>query len=347
MSSIGTVDGKVTAPGRRLAGRRWASALRRPLRGQLRPLVATLVLLGALVAGRDSDVVSGATVVFASIAMEALPFVMLGGLVSATLSVVMPDRAFERIGALPLAVQLPLAALAGMAFPVCECGSVPVARRLTLRGLEPSAGFTFMLAAPIVNPVVIASTLVAFRGRDAVAMAAGRVALGVTVAIVAGLVLGRRVAFAPEDEHDTCETHEHHDHGGRVRTVLDHATADVLFMGRFVVAGAALAALVQTFMPTGTLTETAGNWLLAPLALMLLAFLLSLCSSADAFVGASFSQFGASAQLAFLAFGPVLDLKLALLYRATFGRGSALRIAAVAVPVVFAGALLTDLLALR
>jgi uncharacterized membrane protein YraQ (UPF0718 family) len=342
MSSVGTADGTVTAPGRRLAGRRRALARRRPLGGQL----SALVLVAILVAARGSDLVSGATVVFASIAIEALPFVLLGALVSATLSVVMTDRALERTGAVPRVVQLPLAALAGMAFPVCECGSVPVARRMTLRGLAPSAACTFMFAAPIVNPVVIASTLIAFRGRDAVAMAAGRVALGVVVAIVAGLTLGRHVA-AVDPAGETCDVHEHHDHGGRVRTVLDHATADVLFMGRFVVVGAALAALVQTFLPTGALTSVAGNWVLAPLALMLLAFLLSLCSSADAFVGASFAQFGAGAQLAFLVFGPVLDLKLALLYRATFGRGSALRVAVVAVPLVFTGALLADLLVVR
>ncbi len=293
----------------------------------------------ALVAARGSDVVSGAIVVFASISIEALPFVLLGALVSAVLAVLVPDRAFARIAALPRPLQLPLAALAGVAFPVCECGSVPVARRLALRGLAPSAAVTFMLAAPILNPVVLASTLIAFRGRDPVAMAGGRFAIGFVVAVVAGLVLARRIDLEA-GPGDACE---HHAHGGRAAAIVDHTTADVLFMGRFVVAGAALAALVQTVIPASALNGVASHPLLAPLALILVAFLLSLCSSADAFVGASFAQFGSAAQLGFLTLGPVLDLKLALLYGGTFGRAFVLRLAALAVPLILGGVLLLDL----
>jgi uncharacterized membrane protein YraQ (UPF0718 family) len=89
-----------------------------------------------------------------------------------------------------------------------------------------------------------------------------------------------------------------------LRRSFEHTTADVVFMGRFVVTGAALAAVVQTIIPASALEGVAGHPLLAPLALMLVAFLLSLCSSADALVGASFAQFGAAAQLGFLTFGP-------------------------------------------
>jgi uncharacterized membrane protein YraQ (UPF0718 family) len=312
------------------------------------PAVLAAGAVAAMLAARHSDALSGATVVFASISMEALPFVLLGAIVSAVLGVLVPDRVFARVGTFPRALQLPLAALGGIAFPVCECGSVPVARRLTMRGLEPAAAFTFMLAAPILNPVVIVSTVIAFRGRDPLGMVAARLGLGFVVAVTAGLILGRRVDLsARPDDVCGCESgeHEHHRHG-RVRTIVDHATGDVAFMGRYVVVGAALAALVQTVVPTSALAGVAGNSLLAPLVLMLAAFLLSLCSSADAFVGASFVQFGPAAQLGFLTLGPVLDLKLALLYGATFGRASVLRVALVAVPIIFAGSLLLNLLVL-
>src|SRR4051794_20427101 len=99
----------------------------------------------AIVALRASGVASSPGVatfgiVFSSIVIEALPFILLGALVSATLAVWVPDRVFGRIAALPRSLQVPGAALAGFAFPVCECGSIPVGRRLIKRGLHSAAG---------------------------------------------------------------------------------------------------------------------------------------------------------------------------------------------------------------
>lgn len=275
--------------------------------------------------------------VFASVALEALPFVLLGAIVSAGLAAFVPDRAFARVARLPVALQVPAAVTCGMAFPVCECGSVPVARRLLLRGLHPSAAVAFMLAAPVVNPVVLASTAVAFSGRHALALVTGRALLGVIVAVVVGLVVGRRadlvrVRAGAQDDHG-------HAHASRLRMFADHVGADFSLMGRFVAGGAALAALMQTVVPQRMITGLAGELVVSILVLMALAFLLSLCSEADAFVGASLIGFGLPAQLAFLAFGPVLDLKLASLYAGTFGPRFVARVAAVAVPTVVAGGL--------
>jgi len=108
-------------------------------------------------------------------------------------------------------------------------------------------------------------------------------------------------------------------------------------MGRFVVLGAGLAALFQTAVPQGVADGLAAIPLLAAPAMMGLAFLLSLCSEADAFVAVSFTQFPPSSQLAFLTFGPVMDLKLVLLYAATFGAALTARVALVSVPLVLAG----------
>src|SRR5205085_6194 len=131
--------------------------------------VAFGVLAGAVVVGRafhleDVPAVSTFVLVAVSILVEALPFVLVGALVSALIAVAVPERAFARVARLPLAVQLPAAALGAFAFPVCDCGTVPVARRLLTRGLHPAASLTFMLAAPIVNPLVLASTWVAYGG---------------------------------------------------------------------------------------------------------------------------------------------------------------------------------------
>jgi uncharacterized membrane protein YraQ (UPF0718 family) len=209
---------------------------------------------------------------------------------------------------------------------------VPVARRLATKGLTPAAAVTFMLAAPVVNPVVVFSTLVAYRGRDTQwLMVGGRFVLGFVVAMAVGWVVGGRRAEdllrARSDDDDR------EPEAGRVRRFLDHLSGDVLFMGRYLVVGAAIAAAVQTVVPQTVLEGVASLPVLSIVAMMVLAFVMSLCSESDAFVAASFVPFGPGAQLAFLVTGPMIDTKLAALYVGTFGRGF-LRTVIVSVGVV-------------
>jgi len=261
--------------------------------------------------------------VFNALLIEATPFILLGALVSAAIQVFMSPRAFATLGRIPRSLQLPAAAVAGMAFPVCECGSVPVARRLAAKGLAPGAAITFMLAAPVANPIVIASTYVAYKGRSILwIMVFGRLILGVIVAMCAGWVVSRQTKdelLKPRPD-DTLE--DDHEHGeGRMREYFGHVGNDFVFMGRFLVIGAAVAAAVQTFIPQSLINPVANTPIVSQLAMMGLAFVLSLCSESDAFVAASFVQFGASSQLAFLVFGPMVDTKLAALYMGTYNRG--------------------------
>jgi uncharacterized membrane protein YraQ (UPF0718 family) len=299
----------------------------------------------AVLAGRfgglgDVALVETFGVIFASIVIEALPFVLLGATVSAAIEVFVPDSAFARVGRLPLGFQLPAAALGGFAFPVCECGSVPVARRLISRGMHPSAGLAFMLASPILNPVVLASTVVAYSGRGlSMEMTLGRAGLGLILAMVAGWAIGADDAEEllrprPDDHHDHSA-----DRANKGRAFFDHLGNDFFFMGRFVVLGAALAALLQTWIPQDIVSGIARTPIIGSLSLMAVAFVLSLCSEADAFVAVSFVQFPLGSQLAFLVFGPVVDAKLAFLYGATFRRRFVLRLIVVSVPIVLAGSL--------
>ncbi len=288
-------------------------------------VLACLVALGAAVRLADPSSVPwlrNLIIVFGSLLVEATPFVLLGAAVSAAIEVFVPSSVFARIALLPRALQLPAAAAAGVAFPVCECGSVPVARRLASKGLAPSAAITFMLAAPIVNPVVVGSTFIAYRGRDILwTMVLGRLALGFLVAMTVGWVMGRvgsgellRARSAePSAPEDTDES--------RGRRFVDHLAGDTMFMARFLIVGAALAAAIQTFVPRSVVDGLASLPVLSLLAMMALAFVMSLCSESDAFVAASFTAFGPSAQLAFLVFGPMVDLKLAALYTGTYRRG--------------------------
>jgi len=282
-------------------------------------------------------------VIFGSLLIQALPFVMLGAFAAALVEVFVPIGVFEKLGALPRPLQLPAAALAGLAFPICECGSVPVARRLMQRGLMPSAAVTFMLAAPVLNPVVIASTYVAFRGRSTLwTMVGGRFLLGMLVAIAVGWVVGNRSKeqlLKPNPE----EEHEHLLELGRPearwRRFFVHLGNDFLFMGRYLLLGATIAAAIQTFLPTSVLTGVAARPVISVLTMMALAAALSLCSESDAFVAASFVQFGPAAQLGFLVFGPMVDMKLVALYAGTFRKGFARTVVVVAAVATFVGAL--------
>jgi uncharacterized membrane protein YraQ (UPF0718 family) len=290
-------------------------------------------------------------VIFTSIVVEALPFILLGALVSAVVAVYVPQRAFERVARLPTPLQLPLSAVAGLAFPVCECGSVPVARRLIARGMHPAAGLSFMLAAPVLNPIVLASTAIAYRGRGvAFEMVVGRAGLGLLLAVIAGWALGgdragELLRERPDERGVAGHDHVHSmDARGRRVAFVDHVASDFTFMGRFIVIGAALAAGLQTLIPQSLAAGVARTPVVGSLALMALAFVLSLCSEADAFVAVSFAQFPLGSQLAFLVFGPVVDAKLAFLYGATFRRRFVLRLIAVAAPVALAGSLWFEVL---
>jgi uncharacterized membrane protein YraQ (UPF0718 family) len=285
--------------------------------------------------------------IFTSIAIEALPFILVGAIASAAIAVLLPDGALGSLARLPRALQIPAAALGGFAFPVCECGSVPVARRLIARGVNPGAGVAFMLASPVLNPLVLGSTWVAYGGHARGAeMVAGRASLGLFVAALAGLVIGR--TGAADLLRPRASDHEDHGHAegaaGRAVAFSSHLVSDFLFMGKFIVLGAALSALVQAAVPQSIVSALGGTPVAAALSLMAVAYVLSLCSEADAFIAASFTAFSPGAQLAFLVLGPIVDLKLSVLYSATFRRWFVARLLLTAVPLIVAGSFLFGVL---
>jgi uncharacterized protein len=303
--------------------------------------LAAAALAGRALQGAGLAPVQNFFLVFASLLIEALPFIVLGAAVSALIEVVIPSRVFVRLAALPRSVQMPVAGFGGFAFPVCECGSVPVARRLVTKGLSPAAAVTFMLAAPILNPVVLVATAIAYRGRDILwPMVLGRAALGLAVALSVGWVVGRvrsdRLLRAGRDPG--------HDHGaapgeGRAARYFAQLAGDFTMLARYLVIGAAVAAALQTFLPQSIIASVAGTPVLDVVAMMLLAAALSLCSESDAFVAASFVQFGFAAQLAFLVAGPMFDAKLAALYAGTFGPAFVRTVALTVFALTLAGAL--------
>ena len=263
---------------------------------------------------------------FLSILLEGAPFLLAGALLSGILEEFLPPSLMTRL--LPPNPRLAIVASAfvGLMIPVCECGIVPVVRRLLRKGLPVSCGITYMLAAPIVNPLVILSTLAAFRGQGALEMTIFRFALGITVAVSAGLVCTRFAPFsilrrgvlapAAEDHHHEIEA----DIYGRLANVAATATRDFLDVSVFFVLGAAAAALFGTAVNQEIILPLTTNLPLSVASLMGLASVLSVCSTTDAFIAATLTAFPMAAKLAFLVFGPMLDFKLLFLYGAAFSK---------------------------
>lgn len=305
-------------------------------------VAAGLVRLGG---GAGGAAVQNFILVFGSLMVEALPFIALGAAASALIEVFIPASVFARLARLPRPLQMPVAGLGGFAFPVCECGSVPVARRLLLKGLAPSAAITFMLAAPILNPVVLIATAVAYRGRDIMwPMVLGRAGLGLIVAISVGWLMAIRSRGDLLRDAGSSRG-AGHDHGrgqsreGAWARYFGQLGADFTMLAKYLIVGAAVASALQTFVPQSLIGGIAETPVLSVLALMVLASMLSLCSESDAFVAASFVQFGMAAQLGFLVVGPMIDAKLGVLYAGTFSRRFAVTVALAVFAITLAGSL--------
>jgi uncharacterized membrane protein YraQ (UPF0718 family) len=293
-------------------------------------VVAAAALRPLLVRLLDRPAVAHWATVFVAIAVQAMPFLVLGVTISAAVAAFVPAGFLPR--ALPRrpALAVPMAAAAGAALPGCECGSIPIARRLVARGAPPAAALAFLLSAPAVNPVVLTATAVAFPGRPQVVLA--RLLASLLTATVVGLVW---VRTGRDDLLERARRRGDHD-GPPLAVLVATAQHDLLQAGGFLIVGAATAATLQTVVPRSILDTVAGAGPLAVLALAGLAVAMAICSEADAFVAASLTQFSLSARLAFLVVGPMVDVKLVAMQAGTFGRRFALRFAPLTLLVAIA-----------
>lgn len=264
---------------------------------------------------------------FLSILLEGLPFLLLGTMISGVIDQFLPARLMTRLLPRNPYVGALVSGLLGILFPMCECGVVPIIRRLMAKGLPVSNAITYMLAAPIVNPIVAISTYAAFRGQSPLEVTLLRLGLGYAVAVAVGMVVHnlplhrvlRRNVIAEIAQPQSLSAHAAAGGiGGRLWGALHVCVGDFLGMTVYFVFGAAAAALFNTAVNQDFIVPLAMNDWLATGSLMTLAATLCLCSTTDAFIAATFSMFPVVAKLAFLVFGPMVDLKLIFLYSSVF-----------------------------
>lgn len=263
---------------------------------------------------------------FLSVLFEGIPFILFGTLLSGLIDQFLPARVMTRLIPSRPAVGICVSAFLGLVFPMCECGIVPVIRRLVAKGLPVSNAVAYMLAAPIVNPITAISTYAAFRGQGAEEFTALRLGLGAFVAAIAGFaVLNLPIrAVLKKSVLDQCGHTHNAPHskplGRRLADAMHAGTRDFLDVTVYFVLGVAVASLFGTAINQEIFLPLALNELLAVPSMMTLAAILSLCSSSDAFIAATFVSFPAVAKLAFMVFGPMVDLKLLFVYNMVFTR---------------------------
>jgi uncharacterized membrane protein YraQ (UPF0718 family) len=290
--------------------------------------------------------VSDFIVTFVGILYEAMPFIVLGAVLAGIVEEFIPQRwvlaAIPRNRILAIATGCWL----GLLFPMCECGILVILRRLLRKGVPLSAGVAYMLAGPIINVVVMGSTYFAFLNADAagpqspnapahigaLGMMSLRIGLGFLVAFGTGLIVewqhrkhGNRLLASP-DLAPAAEPKELAGEGTptrsfpeRISAAAETALHDFVDVMVFLILGALLASAARVGLPRSEVEHFSQNYPLGAIgAMMALAILLCLCSEADAFVAASFQAVGPSAKLAFLVLGPMLDLKLYMMYRSVF-----------------------------
>ncbi len=260
--------------------------------------------------------------IFLSIFLEAIPFVLLGVFISALIQTFIKEDHLQRyIPSNPIVATVP-AVVIGAIFPVCECAIVPIVRRLIQKGMPLHVGFVILVSAPILNPIVYLSTYYAFQSTPIIAHS--RMGLALIVSLLIGLFIyffyGNKNQLKNTDHanHHTHD-HDHHHHSSKLKETLYHASDEFFDMGKFLLFGALVASVVQAYLARETLLEIGSGTISGPVAMMGLAYVLSLCSEADAFVASSFKGVtSGAALLSFLVYGPMIDLKNTILLFAYF-----------------------------
>ena len=283
----------------------------------------------------------GLITIFLGIFLEALPFVVVGVLLSTLIAMFVSDSTVQRFAPRTPSRAAIAGSLVGLVLPVGETVNVPVARRLLHKGAPLPFGVSFLLAAPVINPIVIVATFVAFPGNWLIV--GGRITLTLVIAIVVALVLAKlpnqASSLAPSVVANRAAV-------GNVERSFSawvrHTSDELIDMTRWLIVGALLAATLQTLVPQSALLALGNDPFLPVLVLMALAAMVSVSSMSDTFVAVALgSTFGPGALVAFLVFGSMLDLKSVLMFLTTLSpRAVALLIGIVAPLVITAGVLI-------
>lgn len=266
-------------------------------------------------------------VIFLSIVVEGIPFILFGAIMSAIVELWFSEKLLLRLLPKRKFTQHFSMTLLGNLMPVCECGNIPLARRMIKKNIPPALTITFLLAAPVFNPLVIAATIAAFPNDISILLY--RLLFTAIIAIGAGYLFSNLSSKYTVREKLLKDESEHvgHSHDieksarkpSKFTRFIAVCKKDFLELTSIFIVGALIATFIQTLLPKELILQLNQQEWIAILAMMALGFIISICANVDSFFALAYSQiFPVSSILAFLVFGPMIDLKAIPMLRTIF-----------------------------
>jgi uncharacterized protein len=261
--------------------------------------------------------------IFIGLMIESIPFVVVGVVISALVAKYIKSSLILKFKSKNRFISHIQAMFIGLALPVCECGNVPLAKRLSLVGFKPSEVITFFLAAPILNPLVLFTTLEAFNLDKNIAII--RIISGCAIALIVGILFSynpnQKELMVPRAQtlRSFDGFKQNDDQELNHNSFLEIFRDEFFNVFKMLVIGCLLAATFQIVVPREFISVFASDPSLSIIAMMFLAFIISICSSVDAFFALSLaSTFSLGSIMAFLVFGPMIDVKTLAMLRSVF-----------------------------
>ena len=290
---------------------------------------------------------------FTTIMLEAIPFLLLGALISAIIEEFVSEERISKMIPKNRVLGSLVGIFLGLFIPACDCAVIPIAMRLKKKKVPTNVIVSFMLASPIISPVVLLSTFFAFGetekmllfGLEMPKLFVYRTIFGILVALVVGIILDIICKDAVLKEEIYEHHHHHHDHEhihtcnhqhegcscsnheketgpiGRVKNIINIMYGDFMGIISYMAVGALLAATMQILLPISNIGGIVQNKYISTFIMMLLAFALSLCSTSDAFIARTFmNSLSKNSILAFILLGPMIDIKNTILLNKSFNK---------------------------
>lgn len=267
------------------------------------------------------DIIKNISIFFISIFFESLPFLLLGSIISSVIETYVSNETIEKLIPQNKILGSIVGVILGFFIPACDCAVIPISKRLLKKKVPINVAISFMLASPIINPVVLLSTYYAFFKTNP-SIFWYRLIFGILIALIIGIIMGiifgkKDIIINDSDEELHCEhchsAHcecEHEHEQSKLESIIKHTAFDFFDVVKFLMFGALIASLVQVLLPRSVLNIFNENTILSVFALMLFAYLISLCSTSDSFVGKSLlSSFSQTSIIAYLLLGPMIDIK--------------------------------------
>ena len=264
------------------------------------------------------ELIKNISIIFMSIFLESMPFLLLGSIISSIIETFVSDETMARLVPKNRVLGTIVGIFLGFFIPACDCAVIPVSKRLIKKKVPLNVAVSFMLASPIINPVVLLSTYKAFYSTNP-NIFWGRLFLGIGIAFIIGIIVGILFKDVEVINDKTCEDHDHsccechsrkHKHENKFIQIIKHTEIDFFEVVKYLMFGALLASLFQVIIPVNILALFKDNTFLSIIILMIFAYLVSLCSTSDSFVGKSLlNVFPKGAVLAYLLLGPMIDIK--------------------------------------